>query len=375
MAGSYNPRQVIFDNGPLSGATAFVDPIRTIRADAPEDVAEAFVAMEKAKAQGHWLAGYASYELGYVFSQKLNGLIPSIRTVPLLCFGVFDALIPAHFERLQEPARLSGLKPSWDEAKYAAAFTEVHELISAGDIYQANLTFPLTAQFVETPLALYLDLCAKQPVPHGAFVDLGGPVILSRSPELFFKISENGLFETKPMKGTAGRGATPQEDAAQAAWLRNSEKNRAENLMIVDLMRNDISKLAEIGSVKVPNLFEIETYATLHQLTSRVVAQLLPNITLHEIFEALFPCGSITGAPKVRAMQVIRSLESETRGAYCGAIGWVAPNGSMQFNVAIRTITCNKEGTATLNVGGGVVYDSTAEDEYAEALLKSRYVA
>lgn len=329
--------------------------------------------MEEAKAQGHWLAGYASYELGYVFSHKLNNLMPVNRTVPLLCFGVFDAPSLAQFNQPQDPAKLGCMEPLWDRAQYTAAFSKVQKLISAGDIYQANLTFPLTAQYAETPLAHYLDLCTKQPVPHGAFVDLGGPVLLSRSPELFFTIDENGRFEAKPMKGTAARGATPQEDAAQITWLRNSEKNQAENLMIVDLMRNDVSKLAEIGSVKVPDLFEVETYVTLHQLTSRIVAQLLSNITLHDVFEALFPCGSITGAPKIRAMQVIRSLESEARGAYCGSIGWIAPNGSMQFNVAIRTVVCNKDGTATLNVGGGIVYDSKADDEYAEAILKSRY--
>lgn len=373
MANRSEPRQVIFDDGPLSGATAFVDPIRTIRADAPEDVFAAFAAMEEAKAQGHWLAGYASYELGYVFSQKLKNLMPIKRTVPLLCFGVFERPSTAQVDQSLEPARLRDLKPLWDEAQYAAAFSEVQKLISAGDIYQANLTFPLTAQYAETPLALYYDLFAKQPVPHGAFVDLGGPVLLSRSPELFFTIDKNGRFETRPMKGTAARGPTPQDDAAQIAWLCQSEKNQAENLMIVDLLRNDVSKLAEIGSVKVPDLFEVETYVTLHQLTSRITAQMLPKISLRDIFEALFPCGSITGAPKIRAMQVIRSRESEARGAYCGAIGWIAPDGSMKFNVAIRTVVCNKDGNATLNVGGGIVYDSVVDDEYAEAILKSRY--
>ena len=213
----------------------------------------------------------------------------------------------------------------------------------------------------------------KQSVPYGAFVDLGGPTLLSRSPELFFAIDEFGRIETRPMKGTAARRTTPEEDVAQIEWLQNSEKNQAENLMIVDLMRNDMSKLSEVGSVKVPDLFKVETYATLHQLTSRIVAQLLPDITLFDIFEALFPCGSITGAPKIRAMQILRSLEDDARGAYCGAIGWIAPTGEMQFNVAIRTVVCHDDGTAGLNVGGGVVYDSTSEDEYAEALLKSRY--
>lgn len=319
------------------------------------------------------MAGYASYELGYLFSHKLKSLLPTGRTVPLLCFGVFEAPQTAQFEEPAHTAKLGPLTPLWDKAQYASAFSEVKQLILAGDIYQANLTFPLRAQYTEQPLELYLALRARQPVPHGAFVDLGGPVLLSRSPELFFTIDENGLFETRPMKGTAARGATSEKDAAQTAWLKNSEKNQAENLMIVDLLRNDVSKLAELGSVRVPDLFKVETYATLHQMTSRITAQLPPQNTLHDVFEALFPCGSITGAPKIRAMQVIRSLESEARGAYCGAIGWIAPNGSMQFNVAIRTVTCTEDGVATLNVGGGIVHDSKADEEYAEALLKSRY--
>lgn len=373
MDGATSQQQVIFDKGPLLDGTAFVDPIRIIRADTPEDVANAFIAMEEAKAQGYWLAGYASYELGYMFSRKLRDLMPSKRTTPLLHFGVFLTPSPMQADQPSSPAKLSKPKPDWDAAQYNSAFKQVKDFIAAGDIYQANLTFPLKAEYSDMPLALYQDLRATQPVPYGAFVDLGGPTLLSRSPELFFAIDEAGRIEASPMKGTAARGSTPQEDAAQIEWLRNSEKNQAENLMIVDLMRNDISKLSEIGSVKVPDLFKVETYVTLHQMTSRITAQLLPDISLLDIFEALFPCGSITGAPKIRAMQILRSLEAEPRGAYCGAIGWVAPNNAMQFNVAIRTVTCFEDGTAQLNVGGGVVYDSDAKDEYDEAILKSRF--
>lgn len=368
-----SPRQVIFDNGPLPGGTAFSNPIHTIRADTPEEVPAAFIAMEAAKANGLWLAGYASYELGYTFSHKLRDVIPTKRTTPLLLFGVFKNPIPAHEEQTSGAKTMSDPEPSWDQERYDTAFGSVKDLIAAGEIYQANLTFPLNARYSGRPQALYRHLSAKQPVPYGAFVDLGGPVLLSRSPELFFAIDKEGRIEVNPMKGTAARGATPEDDQAQIAWLKSSEKNRAENLMIVDLMRNDISKLAEVGSVKVPTLFKVETYVTLHQLTSRITAKLLPKTTLINIFEALFPCGSITGAPKIRAMQIIRSLEEDARGAYCGAIGWVAPNGAMEFNVAIRTVTCHDDGTAQLNVGGGVVHDSTASEEYAEALLKSRY--
>lgn len=365
--------QVIFDTGPLAGGTTFAAPHRIIRADVAADVPAAFAAMEQAKADGFWLAGYASYELGYVFSHKLSDLIPTDLTMPLLHFGVFDAPSAAQTQSAQGPATLTKPEPVWDQARYDTAFVQLKDYIAAGDIYQANLTFPLVARYSGTPLALYQKLRARQAVPYGAYVDLGGPVLLSRSPELFFAVDPAGQIETKPMKGTAGRGLTPAEDAANIDWLKASEKNQAENLMIVDLMRNDISRLAEVGSVKVPDLFTVETYATLHQMTSRIVAQLLPGITLHDIFAALFPCGSITGAPKIRAMQIISELEDRARHVYCGSIGWVAPDNTMQFNVAIRTLVCHDDGRVQLNVGGGIVHDSTAKDEYAEAILKARY--
>lgn len=366
-------RQVIFDSGPLAGGTAYVAPARIIRAETPDAVPAAFAAMQAAKDQGHWLAGYASYELGYVFSHKLHDLMPPDRTTPLLEFGVFETPVPARAALPEGDAVLRDPQPVWDQDTYAAAFDQIKAYIAAGDIYQANLTFPINARYTGTPLDLYAALCRRQPVPHGAFVDLGGPVLLSRSPELFFAIDGSGRIEVKPMKGTVARGQTPARDAAQAEWLRTSEKNQAENLMIVDLMRNDISRLAQVGSVRVPDLFKVETYVTLHQMTSRIVAQLLPDISLRDIFEALFPCGSITGAPKIRAMQILRGLEAQPRGAYCGAIGWISPTGDMQFNVAIRTVQCHPDGTARLNVGGGVVHDSTAVEEYTEALLKSRF--
>jgi para-aminobenzoate synthetase component 1 len=249
----------------------------------------------------------------------------------------------------------------------------VKDYIGVGDIYQANLTFPLTCKRTGSLDALYAALQAKQSVPFGALVDLGGPALLSRSPELFFSIDADRNIRARPMKGTAPRGGTPEEDAALAKWLHRSEKNRAENLMIVDLLRNDMSRISEIGSVKVPALFAVETYATLHQMTSSISSKLVEGTYLTDIFRALFPCGSITGAPKIRAMQIIHELEAGPRGAYCGAIGWIAPNGAMTFNVAIRTLTCFEDNSVRLNVGGGVVYDSDAAGEYEEALLKGRY--
>ncbi len=197
--------------------------------------------------------------------------------------------------------------------------------------------------------------------------------MLSRSPELFFEIDGEGWIETHPMKGTAPRGKTSEEDAALREFLRNDEKNQAENRMIVDLLRNDISLISEVGSLDVPELFRIESYPTVHQMVSTVRAKLLPGLSIERIFAALFPCGSITGAPKIRAMEILRDLEGTPRDVYCGSIGWIAPGGTMRFNVAIRTITLFPDGEAVYNVGGGVVFDSTAEAEYAECLLKARF--
>jgi len=365
---------VLFDSGPLGHGTAFYAPRRVISAETPEEVPAAFAALEAAQAAGHWLAGYASYELGYLGSAKLRELMPPKRGLPLLRFGVFDAPQPHVFDDRAEVS-LSSLTPDWDFETYAAAFAQVQDFITAGDIYQANLTFGMEAKYSGSPAALYARLRQRQTVAHGAFVDLGGPVLLSRSPELFFSLTEAGQLTARPMKGTARRGRDAAEDAALRAELAGSEKNKAENLMIVDLLRNDISRIAEVGSVEVPGLFEIETYETLHQMTSRISAQLLPERRLSEIFHALFPCGSITGAPKIRAMQIIRALETCPRDAYCGAVGWISPSGAMQFNVAIRTATAHADGRLRLAVGGGVVHDSTAEDEYAEALLKARFAS
>lgn len=368
-------QRVHFDNGPLGAGLSFDNALRVIRADTPEEVLPALTAMEQARAEGHWLAGAASYELGYMFSRKLTDLMPAARDIPLLQFGVFTTPSPSRKAKPTEAATLSDPIPDWSIDAYTSAFNTVKDYIGAGDIYQANLTFPLTCKRTGSLDALYAALQAKQSVPFGAMVDLGGPALLSRSPELFFSIDADRNIRARPMKGTAPRGGTADEDAALVKWLHRSEKNRAENLMIVDLLRNDMSRISEIGSVKVPALFAVETYATLHQMTSSISSKLVEGTSLTDIFRALFPCGSITGAPKIRAMQIIHELETQPRGAYCGAIGWIAPNGAMTFNVAIRTLTCFEDNSVRLNVGGGVVYDSDAAGEYAEALLKGRYAA
>ncbi|SFP04096.1 aminodeoxychorismate synthase component I [Tranquillimonas alkanivorans] len=365
--------RIIFDAGPLPGGTLFERPRRIVRADTPAEVPAALSDLDAARRDGLWVAGYASYELGYCFTGKLGPLMPAKRTLPLMLFGVFDGPDALPALPTDPDARLSQPQPLWSADDYRAAFGRVHDYIAAGDTYQVNLTFPMHSRWQGDPLDLYAALRRRQPVPHGAFVDLGGPALLSRSPELFFRTGADGVIETRPMKGTVARGATEAEDAERRAWLGVSAKNRAENLMIVDLLRNDISRVAETGSVEVPELFRIEAYSTVFQMTSLVRARLRRNAQLSDILRALHPCGSVTGAPKVRAMEIIHELEPAPREAYCGAIGWAAPDGRASFNVGIRTLMLMADGEARLDVGGGVVYDSTADAEYEEALWKSRF--
>lgn len=365
--------RVQFDRGPFKTGTDFLGPLKVISAKTAKDVPKAFDALQLAQSKGYWLAGFASYELGYALCEKLNDLMPSKRALPLMLFGVFETPQPRKHGDQTQAATLTVPKPELDFAQYSKIFEVIHDYISAGDIYQANLTFPMTCRATGPIAALYQKLCNKQPVPHGALVDLGGTALLSRSPELFFSLAADGQLTTKPMKGTAPRGPSRHEDEAQRDALQQSEKNRAENLMIVDLLRNDMSRVSEVGSVQVPDLFTIESYATLHQMTSRITSQVCAGTTIKELFMALFPCGSITGAPKIRAMQILRTLEACPREAYCGSIGWIAPDGAMEFNVAIRTLMCGADGIVRLNVGGGVVFDSSAKEEYAEAILKSKF--
>jgi para-aminobenzoate synthetase component 1 len=327
--------------------------------------------LDLALASGAWIAGYASYEMGYTFEPRLAALMPAGRRLPLLEFGIFGP--PGPVAQRRPGGSLGAFRADWDFEAYRAAFDRVANYITAGDIYQANLTMPLRGSWSGDPAAIHTALAERQPVGHGALVCLPGAVLLSRSPELFFALDGAGGIEARPMKGTAPRDADPVRDTGLREGLARDVKNRAENLMIVDLLRNDISRIAEVGSVKVPELFAVESYATVHQMVSRVTGQLLPGTALSRILAALFPCGSVTGAPKLRAMEIIRELEPWPRDAYCGAIGWVAPDGRASFNVAIRTLVLRPDGEAVLNVGGGVVADSSARSEYQEALWKARF--
>ena len=353
------------------GRLVFAAPRAIVRADGPEQVPQALAALEAARAAGKWLAGYFSYELGYVLEKRLVPRLPA--GAPLMLFGVYDPpsdTVPPVAGR----AYAGPLMPEWDAVAYGGRFAAVKEAIAAGDIYQANLSFRAGFAFVGDPRALYEQLRMASQAPYCAFLDYvdqrsgRARQIVSLSPELFFEI-EGGVIRARPMKGTLKRG---EDDGAQRAALAASAKDRAENLMIVDLIRNDLGRVAKIGSVGVADLFAVETYPTLHTMVSTVTATLKREARIADIVTALFPCGSITGAPKIRAMEILRELESSPRGAYCGAIGFFAPDGSARFNVAIRTLTITGN-RGTLGVGGEVVQDSKATSEYAECLLKARF--
>ena len=369
---------ILIEDGPEGRAALFDGAERLVVADTAAALAGALAELDAARAEGKWVAGWIAYEAGYALEPALAALMPEAG--PLLVFGIYDGpqAADAVLAQAAEEARgvaVEGLQPLISRADYGAAMDRVMGYIAAGDCYQINLTFPMRARLAAgSALGLYGALRARQAVGHGAFVDLGlGPVLVSRSPELFLKTSAEGRIEARPMKGTAPRDADPMRDAELAEELRASAKGQAENLMIVDLLRNDISRVAKVGSVKVPELFKVEHYATLHQMVSRVVGQLVEPPSMAGIMAALFPCGSITGAPKIRAMQIIREVEPHPRRAYCGAIGWMAPDGASSFSVAIRTLQLSGA-EIVLNVGGGVVQDSTTEGEWEEALWKTRYL-
>ncbi len=370
---------ILLEHGPKGDPALFQTPREVLVALRPTDVARTFARAEAARKAGAWIAGYVAYEAGYALEPKLAHRMPRRRSGPLVALGVFDkpsgaGPVLARAAEEGRETRMTAPLPLVGRRAYGNAARKVFDYIAAGDCYQVNLTFPMTAKLVSgTALGLYGAFRRTGAVGHGAYVDLGvGPVVVSRAPELFFKV-EAGRIVTRPMKGTRPRGRDAAEDAAIVAELLAAEKDRAENLMIVDLLRNDISRLSKVGTVKVPALFAIETYGTVHQMTSTVEGVLDGPATLPGLMAALFPCGSVTGAPKIRAMEIIREVEPAPRGVYCGAVGWMSPDGDADFSVAIRTLSVS--GTdIVMNVGGGLTHGSTAAGEWEEALWKARFV-
>ncbi|SFZ85005.1 para-aminobenzoate synthetase / 4-amino-4-deoxychorismate lyase [Devosia enhydra] len=371
---------VLLDDALAGRALLFAAPRDWISARRGAEVPDALARMRKAREAGYYLAGALGYELGLWREERLRPLLPDA-DLPLIEMGVFDAPeVLAGHDRIdclrrcgRGPAEVELRRLGHDGADHGAAVAAILRYIAAGDIYQANLTFRARLESRGDPAALYRLLVAAQPVAHGALMRLADAHVLSLSPELFVA-NEGGRLTARPMKGTMARGATQEADAAARARLAADAKNRAENLMIVDLLRNDLSRIARIGSVRVPQLFAVETYPSLHQMTSTITAEMAEGIDPIDALLSLFPCGSITGAPKIRAMEIIAELEPEPRGFYTGAIGSIAPDGDFRFNVAIRTLVIGPDGRGEIGVGGGIVADSEAGDEYEEALLKMSFL-
>jgi para-aminobenzoate synthetase/4-amino-4-deoxychorismate lyase len=372
-----------FDDLTNSGtAMSFSNPEGILLATDRTEVVPVLRAVEEATAAGLWAAGFIAYEaaagLDSRWATRQAADKEPLSDLPLAWFGLFSKAQSA--ERLYFPSgreRSYSVQP-WrlelDRVEYAQKVENVRRQIGAGETYQCNLTLRMRSEVDGDLRGLYRDLALAQGGAHNAYLDTGRFVVASASPELFFDWSGDRLT-TKPMKGTSGRGRWPAEDAARAQLLMSSPKERAENAMIVDLLRNDLGRVGDWGSVAVPSLFALERYETLWQLTSTVTARVRRQTSLVEVLEALFPCGSVTGAPKQRTMAMIAELEASRRGVYCGAVGLVAPAGSpfrARFNVAIRTVVVDRgTGQAVYGTGGGITWDSNPSSEYEELEAKA----
>ena len=374
---------MLFDDARDGGAPPrlYADATDWIIAWTIDEVAPALGAIRARVANGAHAAGYLAYEAGHAFDPRLAA---SARGAdgPLLMFGLFAGYsVPDLATLLPSPdGAFAGVpRPRIAATAYEAAVGEVREHLFAGDYYQANLTFGCDVAVAGDPLALYARLRRSSRAGWGGVLVAGDRTIVSLSPEQFFTIRER-VIEARPMKGTAPRRADARADAAEALGLAADEKQRAENLMIVDLMRNDLARVGETGSIEVPEMFAVETYPTLHQLTSRVTARLREGVDATEVLATIFPCGSVTGAPKVAAIEALGRLEPEPRGAYTGSMGWIEPKtshgpGDAAFNVMIRTLEWQRGSSrARLGLGSGLVVDSNPRDEWAECLLKGDFV-
>ncbi|MFZ1086662.1 MAG: aminodeoxychorismate synthase component I [Terracidiphilus sp.] len=364
----------------------FMHPVRTLSISG--GLNSLFGEIDQALASGAYVAGFLGYECGESL-RKMNLCDQWETNIPHSWFGVYSkayvfdhrtgefegeapADISAEYPKPEESFAIQNLRFGIDEKSFAEKIAAIQEYIRAGDTYQVNITDQVRFDFSGSALALFATLLKSQPVQHGAFLHGENWQILSFSPELFFRVKDRRIV-TRPMKGTARRGADLKEDDHIAHWLQNDMKNRSENVMIVDLMRNDLGRICEYGSVQVDRLFTVEKYETLFQMTSEVSGRLRPGVRALDIFASLFPCGSVTGAPKHRTMEIIQELESGWRGVYTGAIGFFSPAGEAAFNVPIRTVVLENN-CGAMGVGGGIVIDSQAEEEYRECLLKCEFL-
>jgi para-aminobenzoate synthetase/4-amino-4-deoxychorismate lyase len=363
----------------------FADPVKIIQTHSLSGISKCLKQIEAETKKGYYLSGFISYEAGYAYSHKLQGLNHDSVKIPLIWMGVFESpLIFDHksnkFNKkidlknyyFDHSCRIKNLKLNINKDSYMKNVLKIKQLIAQGDTYQVNYTTKYKFTIQGSPLALYKKLRENQAIEYGGLIKTPDFEILSFSPELFFRKNKN-LITVKPMKGTAKRGTDIKEDRIKQKQLAADVKNQAENLMIVDLLRNDLGQISKTGTVKVKKLFKVEKYKTLFQMTSEISSILKTNTGFGQLFSSLFPSGSVTGAPKIRTMQIIRELEPEPRGIYTGSIGFIAPKGNAVFNVAIRTIQI-KNNIAEMGIGSGITFSSDPSSEYDECKLKARFI-
>lgn len=361
---------ILFDDVRSAEARLYADPEQTLVATKLDEVLPVLERVREALAAGRHVAGYLAYEAGDAFEAALQDghrQAPG----PLAWFGIFDSFesvdVSCWLPEEQAPVSVSAPHPRVRREDYLRSVVQVRDLLYAGEFYQANLTFCCDVEVQGDPLSIYRCLRERGGGSWGGVVRHEGRWLLSFSPEQFFTL-RNGLLEARPMKGTASLDEPPEA-------LRNDPKQRAENLMIVDLLRNDLARVSDTGSVQVPDLFVVEDYPTLRQMVSRVTARLRQGLDVVDVLQALFPCGSITGAPKISAIRHLRSLEPEPRGIYTGSMGWMEPSGDASFNVMIRTLELSDgRSVGRLGLGSGLVADSVPEDEWRECLAKGAFL-
>ncbi|MBM7654645.1 aminodeoxychorismate synthase component I [Neobacillus cucumis] len=362
---------LVFEFANLNGEInplIFKEPLKVMAAFSINEVLPCFEQVQEEVNNGYYAAGFLSYESAPAFDSAF--VTNSNYQMPLIWFGIFSEPEQQCLGHTGDYT-LSEWQSSVSMEEYTQSIEAIKEGIERGDTYQTNYTIRLHSQFQGDDFAFFQKLKKAQSSDYCAYINTGEYSVLSASPELFFRLDGDEIT-TRPMKGTIKRGRFFEEDEANALWLYQSEKNRAENVMIVDMLRNDLSVVAELGTVKVPKLYEIEPYPTVYQMTSTITAKVAENKGIVDIFKALFPCASITGAPKVSTMKIIDDLEKQPREVYCGAIGYITPNKEAVFNVPIRTVLIDQQkGVATYGVGGGITWDSTSRGEYDEVLAKA----
>lgn len=357
---------VQFDKRPL----LFKDPVRIISCNSHGSFISSLEEIEGFLDNGYYAAGFFSYEAGYSFEERL--VEDKVRNFPLVHMGIYKKPSRDNINRFRKKlsAEPSDMRLSISRELYSSHIKAIRDHIARGDVYQITYCIKLLFKYAGDPMGLYYSLFKEQPVPYPAYIDAGRFKILSLSPEKFLRKTGTRVV-TKPMKGTWQRGENLARDIFERARFQRDTKNRAENIMIADLLRNDLGRVGT--GIRAPALFEVAGYKTLYQMTSTVTGEVPKNISVCELFKALFPSGSVTGAPKLRAMETIRSLEREERKIYTGAIGYIKPDRDMFFNIPIRTILL-EEDSGEMGIGGGIVWDSTPDGEWAEGLLKAKFV-